>query len=343
MEKTIPTIADVAKRARVSTATVSRCLSFPDRVSAQTKERVLFSINELGYTPNFGAKALASKRTNTVGAVIPTMENAIFARGIQAFQEELQSSGATLLVASSNYDPVVEEKQIRNLISHGADALLLIGKTRNHAIEEFIEKRGIASVCAWVIDPTNRLKTVGFDNKLAMKELVSEVLRLGHKSIAFIAAIIDGNDRAKDRLDGAVEALREAGMSPEKMPIVEVQYTIEHGAAAFDDLYARHPRPTVMICGNDVLAVGALKRARERGIRVPEDISITGFDDLDIATIVSPALTTVHVPHREMGRQAAKRLMEMLAGNNDGKNTTLNTHLVLRESLSPPGLTNLDR
>jgi len=342
MEKTIPTIADVAKRAGVSTATVSRCLSFPDRVSARTKERVLFAIKELGYTPNFGAKALASKRTNTVGAVIPTMENAIFARGIQAFQEELQTSGATLLVASSNYDPSVEEEQIRNLISRGADALLLIGKTRNQDVEKFVEKRGVASVCAWVIDPSNRLKTVGFDNKLAMKELVTEVLNLGHKSIAFIAAILDGNDRAKDRLDGAFEALLEAGLSPEKMPVVEVQYTIEHGAVAFDDLYARHPRPTVMICGNDVLAVGALKRARELGIRVPEDISITGFDDIDLATIVSPALTTVHVPHREMGRQAARRLMRMLAGDTAGENVSLDTHLVLRESLSPPALTKLD-
>ena len=336
MEKTIPTIADVAKRAGVSTATVSRCLSSPDRVSAGTKERVLFAISELGYTPNFGAKALASKRTNTVGAVIPTMENAIFARGIQAFQEELQTSGATLLVASSNYDPKVEEEQIRTLISRGADALLLIGKTRSHGIEDFVEARGVASVCAWVIDPSNRLKTVGFDNKLAMKELVTEVLRLGHKSIAFVVAILDGNDRAQDRLDGAYEALRDAGLSPEKMPVVEVQYSIEQGASAFDDLYARYPHPTVIICGNDVLAAGALKRARELGIRVPEDISITGFDDIDLATIVCPALTTVHVPHREMGRQAAKRLMDMLAGNDAGKNASLDTHLVLRESLSPP-------
>ena len=107
----VPTVEDVARHAGVSTATVSRCLNMPHRVTEQTRERVMDAVRELGYAPNFGARALAAKRTNTFGAIIPTMENAIFARGLQAFQEELHANGVTMLVASSSYEPDLEEEQ----------------------------------------------------------------------------------------------------------------------------------------------------------------------------------------------------------------------------------------
>ena len=122
-----PTLHDVAFAANVSTATVSRCLNFPNKVSAATRQKVSAAISELGYLPNFGAKVMATNRTNTIGAIIPTMENAIFARGLQAFQEELLLHGFTLLVASTSYRPEIEQEQIRALVARGADALLLIG------------------------------------------------------------------------------------------------------------------------------------------------------------------------------------------------------------------------
>ena len=120
----IPTLEDVAAQSGVSTATVSRCLNSPGQVSKSTRERVMQAVSDLGYAPNFGARALAAKRTNTFGAIIPTMENAIFARGLQAFQDELREHGVTLLVASSSYSPDQEEEQIRSLVTRGADALL---------------------------------------------------------------------------------------------------------------------------------------------------------------------------------------------------------------------------
>jgi len=137
-ERTTPTLEDVAMAAGVSTATVSRSLNTPDRVEEKTRTRVLDVVEQLGYTPNFAARVMAAKRSFTVGAIIPTMENAIFARGIQAFQEELYQRGYVLLVSSFLYDPEIEKDQIRTMVARGADGLLLIGHDRDPRIYEYL-------------------------------------------------------------------------------------------------------------------------------------------------------------------------------------------------------------
>lgn len=334
-ETALPTLEDVATRSGVSTATVSRCLNSPDRVSEETRKRVMEAVRDLGYAPNFGARALAGKRTNTFGAIIPTMENAIFARGLQAFQEELHAHGVTLLVASSSYKPAVEEEQIRALVARGADALLLIGHDRTPASYAFLAKRQIPHLIAWAYDPALDRMSIGFDNRQAMKALALEVIDLGHRRIGFITAARDGNDRARGRYDGLCDAMRERGLDPDALMIRETSYGIARGGEAFAELMALTPRPTAVVCGNDVLAVGAVKKAQEMGLAVPRDVSITGFDDIDIAEIVSPALTTVHVPHREMGRRAAQALLDMRNGAGRGPNICLDATLKRRESLGP--------
>ena len=162
--RSAPTLDDVAKLAKVSTATVSRCLNNPDRVVEATRQRVLSAVDTLGYTPNFAARVMAAKRTSTIGAIIPTMENAIFARGLQAFQEELHQHGYTLLVSSSAYKPDIEEEQIRTLIARGADALLLIGHDRASRIYDDLERRKIPALIAWSYLPDAHFPSVGFDN-----------------------------------------------------------------------------------------------------------------------------------------------------------------------------------
>jgi len=333
----IATLADVAERAQVSTATVSRCLNAPERVAKPTRERVLAAVQELGYSPNFGARALAARRTGTVGAVIPTMDNAIFARAIQAFQEELRTHGVTLLMACSSYRPEIEDEQIRALVARGADALLLIGHQRSDAIYQFLERRGVPALVAWVHDSDVPRPSIGFDNRKAMQELTREVIRQGHRHIAVITAEQRDNDRARARVEGICDAMLAAGLSPDDLALVETPYSIEHGRQAFARLMRRRPRPGVVICGNDVLAAGALQMAREMGLHVPGDVSITGFDDIEVATLVDPALTTVHVPHRAMGRQAAQLLIEMVrSGAPLAENVELKTDLRLRGTLGPP-------
>ncbi|WP_439122285.1 LacI family DNA-binding transcriptional regulator [Marivita sp.] len=331
--RSVPTLDDVARQAGVSTATVSRCLNSPDRVVEQTRKRVLSAVEQLGYTPNFGARVMAAKRTFTIGAIIPTMENAIFARGLQAFQEELHRRGYTLLVSSSAYQPKVEEEQIRALVSRGADGLLLIGHDRDPAVYEYLQARAIPVLSAWVYLPDNSQPTVGFDNHQSMRALAQKVIDYGHRQISFISGITKGNDRAAARVAGLREALVANGLDPHAMPVIETSYEVETGAQAFQTLMKTASPPSVVMCGNDVLAVGALRGAHDMGLSVPQDVSITGFDDIELARIVTPQITTVHVPHREMGRKAAIALIDMVEKRSTGDTIELKSTLQLRESL----------
>lgn len=332
----LPTLEDVAREANVSTATVSRCLNLPDKVTEKTRNRVMAAVKSLGYSPNFGARALAAKRTNTIGAVVPTLENAIFARGLQAFQEEVTRNGATLLVASSSYQQELEEEQIRNLVARGADALLLIGDDRSEEIYSFLKKRGIPWVIAWNFKDVPGHCFVGFNNQSAAKEITEMAIKLGHTRIAMIAGITRGNDRARDRLLGVKDAIIENGLPIEYFSVIEAQYSFADGGDAIETLLKNKPRPTLVICGNDILAVGAIKRLKSLGIKVPEDISITGFDDIEVASVVEPELTTVHVPHRAMGTIAAASLLKMVKQDDPCESQQLDTFIAVRQSLSNP-------
>lgn len=335
-DKTVPTLDDVARAAGVSTATVSRSLNLPKNVAKPTFDRVMKAVDALGYTPNFGAKVMAAKRTFTIGAIIPTMENAIFARGLQAFQEELNSHGYTLLVSSTAYDLDVEHAQIRSLVSRGADALLLIGYDRAPEVYEFLKRRNVPALVAWVFSKEHDLPSIGFDNRKSMYELTMAVLDQGHRDVAVISGTTKGNDRASERLAGVKDALRDRGMDVTRLAVVETPYGIQNGEDAMGVLMAAPVRPTVVICGNDVLAVGALRRAQQSGLLVPQDVSITGFDDIELARIVTPNLTTVHVPHRDMGRNAAIELINIVEKRSEGSSIELQTSLVLRASLGAP-------
>lgn len=331
--RSTPTLDDVAKTAGVSTATVSRCLNSPDRVVEKTRLRVLKAVEELGYTPNFGARVMAAKRTFTIGAIIPTMENAIFARGIQAFQEELHSRGYTLLISSSAYQPKLEQEQIRALVSRGADGLLLIGYERDSEIYGYLERQNKPVLVAWAFSNEHDLPAIGFDNCASMQDLTDAVIEHGHRKIGVISGITKGNDRAVQRLKGIKQGVENSDQTVEIVDVIETPYEVENGGDAFAQIMDSHVRPTVIMCGNDVLAVGALRRAHEMGLRVPQDVSITGFDDIELARIVTPSITTVHVPHREMGRRAAIELVKMVEKQGDGTATELQSSLRLRESL----------
>ncbi|NNK79805.1 MAG: LacI family DNA-binding transcriptional regulator [Litoreibacter sp.] len=331
-----PTLNDVAQAAGVSTATVSRFINSPEQLTESTRKKVKIAVNKLGYTPNFGARVMAAKRTNTIGAIIPTMENAIFARGLQAFQEELRQNGYTLLVASSSYRTDIEEEQIRSLVSRGADGLLLIGHERAPGVRRFLETQGVPALVAWTYDAAAALPSIGFDNRKSMRALVEEVLKMGHRRIGVISAATKANDRAQLRVLGVRDAMAAAGLDAENLPIVETTYGVDAGALAFERLMRENEWLTAIICGNDVLAVGAMTQARALGLRVPEDVSVTGFDDIELATIVEPALTTVHVPHRDMGSKAARMLIQIVEGKCRGKAVELDASIRLRGSLAPP-------
>lgn len=329
-------IYDIAAHAGVSISTVSRYLNHPDSLSEKTLNKVAESAATLGYSPKFAARAMAEGRTKVIGAIIPTMENAIFAGGLQAFQEELERLGFTMVVATSNYSIAHEKKQIQTLIARGAEGLLLVGYDRDPSVYTLLENQEILAVVAWAFDHTKTLPAVGFDNFDASRAMAREMIKLGHREMGLISFDITENDRARARKNGIEQAIREIGLSPNTLKMEFAGVGIQEGGAAMERLIAANPELTVVFCGNDVLAVGALIRAKEMGFDIPKDISITGFDDIELSQVTSPKLTTVRLPHRRMGRSAAQKLIALLNNTDGGHPEELETEIKLRGSHGPP-------
>lgn len=329
-----PTVEDVARLSGVSTATVSRVLNAPAQVRHETRQRVTDAVAQLGYTPNYRARALASKRSDTIGAIIPTMENAIFARGLQALQEELASAGVTLLVATSNYDHERELEHIRTLLARGVDGLVLIGEARDDTTYRLLEEWGVPVVLVWWWRQDCPWPCVGFDNRGAVRALAERVLDLGHTRVGMIAGITHYNDRAQARIDGVHDALAARGLEFAGGHPLETPYTLEAGTAAALQLLGVPSPPTALICGNDVLAAGAALAMRRNGLKIPGDMSITGFDDIDLAILLDPPLTTVHVPHRRMGQSAAELILRIRNGTADTNSIVYTAEIIERGSLA---------
>jgi len=332
----LPTVEDVARLAGVSTATVSRSLNTPDRVREETRNAVEVAVKALGYTPNFGGQVLASRRTNTIGAIIPTMGNAIFATALQALQETLALRKVTLLVATSQYAPEQEQAQLRTMLARGVDGIALIGTERSAEAYDILTARQVPFALLWSIPDELPYLTIGFDNTRAAAEVARRVLEFGHRRIAVISGMTDGNDRATARLRGITSTLEAAGVVLGPEDVIRCHYTLEDGEAAARRLLSGADRPTALICGNDVLAAGAMRGARHLGLNIPADLSVTGFDDIDLATAVSPALTTVRVPHKRMGASAGERLLEWIDSGHQPQSLSYSAEFVFRDSLAPP-------
>ncbi|MFT4742395.1 MAG: LacI family transcriptional regulator [Yoonia sp.] len=332
--KTHPTLQDVAVSAGVSTATVSRALNDPDKVGQAARDRIDHAIAVLGYTPNFGARALATNQTNTVGAIIPTLSNAMFASGIQAFQEVLAEAGVTLLIATTGYDPENELRQIKSLMSQGASGLLLIGNDRLDETRKYLATRRTPHVISWCFHDGTDQMFVGFDNYAAAYDATQRVLAKGHKRIGIIAGDCATNDRARARRDAAIAAIDSAA-DAQVVQVIQAPYRIDAGRQACEEILSFANRPTALICGNDVLAAGAMIAARSLNLKIPDDISIIGFDDIGLASVVSPPMTTVRVPQIEMGRAAATLLLDVVAGKPDLTGERLDTQFIERGSLGP--------
>lgn len=329
-----PTLDDVARRAGVSTATVSRCLSAPDKVRPKLRGRVQDAIRATGYRPHGAARALASKRTNTIGAIIPTLDNAIFAKVAQTLQDALDAKGRTLLLASSDYRPERELGQIENLIVRGVDGIMLTGEQRDPAIYSLLEERGIRFVNTYVHHPLSPHPTIGFDNVAAMEKVVAYLYDLGHRSFAMIGGLTAGNDRAAERIRGTREALLRRGIVLPPERVLERPYSVAAGREAYRRLSATDAPPSAIVCGNDVLALGVMLEAIAMGTAVPGAVSVTGFDDLDLAREIPPGLTTIHAPLVDMGRLAADYLVA-----DDGDSEEPLRHIELRAELVVRGST----
>lgn len=325
---------DVAAYAKVSTASVSRVLNGLATVSENVRRTVHEACDALGYVPNGAARALAARRTMTIGAVVPTIENVGFATTLSTLQSSLKSAGYTLLLASSNYEASAELNEVRLLLSRGIDGLMLVGGEHDERLLPLTKLHGVPVVETWSI--TSGRTCVGVDNVAAARALTAELVALGHTRIGLIAGVTHGNDRADARRRGVLEGLAEHGLTLNSGWFTERPYRVADGRAAMRGLIQSPDCPTAVICGNDQLALGALIEAGAQGLTVPDDVSIAGFNDLEFAAHTNPSLTTVRIPTEEIGSEAARLLLHAIQEKSAPGSVTLPYTIMLRGSTARP-------
>ncbi len=330
-------LTDVARLAGCAPATVSRVLNNPEKVSLEKRARIENALQELGYVRNYAARALRSQRSNMVGVLIPTLDYALYARMVGAAHSKFSEAGISTLIATYDYNLDTEVKEARLLLERGAEALMLVGDIHRPKLNDILDQFDVPHVCTYVSSPRSPHPTVGFDNAAAAAKLTQHLVHLGHRNIGVISGLTEDNDRTMERLKGIkLELLRNSIDLRESM-IAECPYSISDGRKACALLLSRNdPEPTAIVCGNDVLALGALVECNARGFKVPDDISIVGFDNLEFSMHSNPPLTTIDVPAEEMGIAAAAYILGNLSGETVSPHNPVEVELILRGSSAPP-------
>ena len=332
--ETTATLADVARLAGVSTASVSRVLNKRETVGEELRIRVEAAIRNLRFVPNAAARALRSTKTRIVGAIIPTLNYAIYARMVESLQEQLTASSISLIIKTSGYDLQKEYDQVTLLIEHGVDCVIVVGEAQRTSTLQLLAEHGVPVVLTYASSPDSAVPSVGFVNSDAAASVAQHLYSLGHRRYAMISGVSRHNDRVRDRITGFVSGLGALGVPLRDIQVVEVEYLIAAGYDAMRDLLRNGRTFTAVFCGSDVLAVGALKACIDAGLQCPRDISIVGFDNLEIGEYVEPALTTVEVSGAEMGVKAAEIIVSILGKSERPQNVRLDAPLIVRRSTS---------
>jgi len=328
-------IDDVAREAGVSSATVSRVLNHPAVVRPELRDKVARAITKLSYTRDSAGRALKSGRMRIIGAVVPTLGLSIFAEGIEAMQNRLSEAGYTLLIGNAQYDQQRELQELRSLLERGVDGLALVGGSHNPELRSLVQQAGVPVITTYVSKASNGMPAIGIDNEAATRELTRYLISIGHKSFGAIANLPPSNDRSRARLAGIQKTLAQARIELKPTQIIKADHSLAQGRSAFRQLMIDHPEITAVICTNDTLAIGAMAEARKLGFRVPEALSIAGFDDIELAAQVDPPLTTVGVPAGEIGRGAADYLINAISGLSVPRNIQLPYRIIMRGSTGP--------
>ena len=334
---------DVARLAGVSTATVSRALNVPSTVDPGTLSRVQAAIDKLRYVPHGAARALRSRKSDMIGAVVPSFDYALYARTTNALQREADAVGYALVLATHYYDLATEVRVTRQMVRHGVDAFMFVGLDHDAELFSLLDRYGRPYVLTWGVDASRLHASIGFDNRAATQAITRHLLELGHRRFALISAPTAGNDRSRERGAGVRAALAAAGLALADTHVRYGPIALDSGRKAMHELLALSPRPTAVVATNDVFAVGAMLACREAGVRIPDDVSITGVDDTDLGATQTPGLTSIHTPIVEIGRAAAHQLFARLEGRPAELSQELPFDLVVRGSTGPPPRTSRSR
>jgi DNA-binding LacI/PurR family transcriptional regulator len=328
-------ILQVAKRANVSTATVSRVLNGFPGVREKTAARVRHAVAELNYVRNSNARSLRAGRTRLFGLIVSDVNNPFFPELIDAFEALATAGGIEVIFTHTNYDTNRLHNCIRRMIERGVDAIAVMTSEVEEASLQQAVKAGIPIVLMNQCKLAGKYPNIPVEYTAGFREALEHLLSLGHRDIGFIAGPQSLNS-AKGRKEAFTAALRTHGVHVRSEWIAVGDMRVNGGRKAMDALLARRPRPTAVVASNDLMAIGALQAAHASRVLVPRDMSIIGFDDLPIASMVHPPLSTIRHPRREVAGRAFAYLWKTVQGEEIEDDWPLQPHLVIRNSTAPP-------
>ncbi|HEX5283014.1 MAG TPA: LacI family DNA-binding transcriptional regulator [Bryocella sp.] len=328
-------ISVIARRAGVSTATVSRTLNGSPLVREKTAERVRKVIAGLGYVPNSGARSLSSGRSNLLGVIISDITNPFFPDLIRRLEHLATDHSYDLIFADTDYDPVRLEHCVQRMMERRVDGIALLASEMHQRVVDLLKRQSVPVVALQAQLQESRFRTIHVDYGSGIREAVDH-LRLGHSDLAFIAG--PGNLwTANRRRELFLKELERNGLKVPRAWLLEGDHRADGGVHAMRKLLQQKRRPTAILCSNDLTALGALKAIQEAGLQVPHDFSLLGFDDIDLVSLVHPRLSTIRIPRSEIATQA---FFTLLAATRDGlmaaPQTAIMTSLIVRDSSTPP-------
>lgn len=302
---------DIGLAVGVSAITVSRALHAPERVSDALRNKIMEAVERLGYVPNRSARALASARSRTVLVLIPSLTNTVFIDALAGIEQVLLAAGYQMLIGNTHYDADEELQLLRAYLEHQPDGVLVTGLVQKPEFSATLQRLKIPAVYMMDLADDGRV-CVGFSQEAAGSAITEHLLQRGYRHIAFIGAQLD--ERVLKRLAGYRSALRAAQLYDENLEFLDpAPSSMQMGAAMVQRLLDEQPGCDAVFCCNDDLAIGAIAQCQRMGVTVPLRLAIAGFNDLQPSGWITPALTTVATPRREIGMQAAKLLLQRIA------------------------------
>ncbi|MEX3785404.1 LacI family DNA-binding transcriptional regulator [Paraburkholderia sp. BR14374] len=310
-----PTIKDVAAHAGFSIATVSRAINAPHTVNPITLDKVRQSIDALNFRPSPLGRQLRGERTRLIGVVLPTLANPVFAECLQGIDDLASAQGYRLMLMTTQYDVDRERHAIETLREHRVEGLILtVADADTHPLLDELDRDGLLYVL--MHNDTVRRPSVSVDNRLAAYDGVRRLIANGHRRILMLAGSFAASDRARQRHLGYTQAMQQAGLTA--APALEVDFNADELApSVLAHLTHGANRPTALFCSNDLLAMVVMRGLRRARLKIPQDMSILGFDGLAMGELLSPALASICAPNREIGRAAWQRLLARIGGARD--------------------------
>jgi len=327
------TMREVAKQAGVSPATVSRVLNKTQYIAPETEQRVLAVVRQLNYYKNVHARRLATGQSDLFGLVISEIANPYFPEIIRGYQAMAWSRGFDVLLCNTEYDPERTKAVMRKLRESAVRGVAVVTSSVDQSMASELTAVGIPLVFCNYDSAGKLVGNICIEYECGINKAIEHVVELGHRSTAVISG--PNENRTAMRIKNAlVSGLTARGLKP--VCVLESNYRVDAGASAVREVLSRREIPTVVFCGNDLIAMGAMSALEESGVRVPEDVSVIGIDDIFFSFLARPPLTTIRVPREQLGVTAFEALDRMLKlKRRKGSTYTLETDLVVRKSTAP--------